>query len=76
MEYPKMLYRSEQRFADDEAVKTAMGASIQQIIVNSQEDEAAELEAGAVVSPSDLIGEPPKRRKKAAEPVQSTDPQE
>lgn len=76
MEYPKMLYRSEQRFADDEAVKMAMGSGIQQIIVTSEEEEVAQLEAGAVVSPSDLIGEPPKRRKKAAEPVQSTDPQE
>lgn len=70
MDYPKMLYRSDMQFSDDEALKAGLapGGSVRNCIVQSEDEEAAAIEAGWTDSPMDFIGAPeaPKRGRKAA----------
>jgi hypothetical protein len=70
MIYPKMLYRSDTQFADDESLKAGLapGGAVRNRIVQSEEEEGEAVDAGWTDSPMDFIGTPdaPKRGRKAA----------
>lgn len=68
-QYPKMLYRSDAMFADDEALKQGLtpGGGIRTCTVDDEGAEATAVEAGWTETPSDFIGaaDAPKRGRKA-----------
>jgi hypothetical protein len=78
MTYPKMLYRSDTQFSDEEGLKAGLapGGSVRKQVVESEEAEVAAVDAGWSESPMDFIGSadaaaapdaaPGGRRKKAA----------
>jgi len=70
MTYPKMLYRSDVQFPDEEALKAGLapGGSIKKLVIESEQDEAEAVDGGWTDSPIDFIGaaEAPKRARKAA----------
>lgn len=70
MTYPKMLYRSDTQFGDEEALKAGLapGGAVKKLIVESEAEEAESVDAGWTEAPMDFIGTPdtPKRGRKAA----------
>lgn len=58
MTYPKMLYRSDAQFADEEGLKAGLapGGSVKNQIVSDETAEAAAIEAGWTDSPMDFVG--------------------
>lgn len=73
-DYPKMLYRSDMQFADDEALKAGLapGGAVKTCIVKDEQEEADALGDNWTTSPMDFVGtaDAPapstSRRKKAA----------
>lgn len=65
MTYPKMLYRSDAQFPDEDSLKAAIspGGGVRNCVVNDEEAEAAAVDAGWTDSPMDFIGvaDAPKR---------------
>lgn len=67
MTYPKMIYKSESMFADDEALKAGLapGGSVRNRIVADETEEAQANVDGWTDSPMDFVGvEAPKRGRK------------
>lgn len=78
MTYPKMIYKSDVKYADDEGLRLAfLGFQIQSQIVQSEEEEQAAFDVGWTDSPADFIGiDKPKRKRKADAADSSEVPQE
>lgn len=71
-EYPKVLYRSDSQFADEEALKQGLspGGAVKNCTVVDEASEAAAVEAGWTNTPLDFIGTsaaPRARKAKAAD---------
>lgn len=58
MTYPKMLYRSDTQFSDEEGLKAGLapGGSVRKQVVESEEAEAEAVDAGWSESPMDFVG--------------------
>lgn len=69
MTYPKMLYRSDFQFGDEEALKAGLapGGSVRKRVVEDETEDAQAQADGWTESPLDFIGtaEAPKRGRKA-----------
>lgn len=70
MTYPKMLYRSDTQFPDEEALKAGLapGGAVKKMVVESEQAEGDAVDAGWTDAPLDFIGaatEAPKRGRKA-----------
>ncbi len=71
-EYPKVLYRSDSQFADEEALKQGLspGGAVKSLVVADEDAQAAAIEAGWTDTPIDFIGTaaaPRAKAKKAAD---------
>jgi hypothetical protein len=58
MTYPKMLYRSDAQFSDEEGLKAGLapGGSVRKQVVETEEAEAAAIDTGWTDSPMDFVG--------------------
>jgi hypothetical protein len=68
MDYPKMLYKCETMFADEDALKAgvAPGGAVRNMIVSDETEDAQAQVDGWVESPMDFLGAAPVRRGRKA----------
>ena len=64
-DYPKVLYRSDTTFIDEDALKQGLspGGAVKMRTVADADDEAAAVEAGWTLTPLDFVGAAPAARR-------------